>query len=265
MSRSVFARYDRRSLAVLALAAVVYVGIGFFWRALLRENLRMVNGYLIAIWVAMTALLCWDVRPSQDAALALAAMMGGWVFEWWGTHSGLWWYFTGEKPPLWIIPAWPVAALATVRIAWGIEALLSRLDWNFGLVYWVLAAGFVLWMTRFLWPSVRMPASWVALAALGVIAASGGREGSARRDVSLFLAGLGLGVFLEYWGTSRNCWTYYTRQVPPPVTAAAHGFAQIVYARVLAALDGLLRRRGFPWPVGPREYRGRPVRRGCGA
>jgi len=263
MASAFWARFDRKSLAVLGLAAAVYVGIGYFWSDLLRQNLRVVNWYLIAIWVFMTALLCWDVRPSQDGALALAAMIGGYVFEWWGTHTGLWWYFTGEKPPLWILPAWPVAALATVRIACGVEALLSRLDWNFRLVYWALAAGFVLWMTRFLWPSVKMPASWVALASLGAIAASGGRERSARRDVSLFLAGLGLGIFLEYWGTSRNCWTYYTREVPPPVTAAAHGFAQIVYARVLGVLDRRLRRQGFPWPVGPREYPHPVVRRGC--
>lgn len=263
MARSVLARYDRKSLAVLAMTALVYAGIGFFWSDLLRENLRVVNGYLVAIWVVMTALLCWDVRPSQDMALALAAMIGGWAFEWWGTHTGLWWYFTGEKPPLWILPAWPVAALATVRIGYGVEALLSRLNWNFRVGYLVLAAGFVLWMTLFLWPSVRMPAGWVALAALGAIAASGGWEGrSARRDVSLFLAGLGLGIFLEYWGTSRNCWTYYTREVPPPVTAAAHGFAQIVYARVLTALDRLSRRLGFRWPVGPRQYPCPSVKRG---
>lgn len=265
MTRSVLARYDRKSVVVLVMAAFVYAGIGLFWNDLLRENLSVVNWYLVAIWIAMTALVCWDVRPSQDAALAVTALVGGWTFEWWGTHTGLWWYFTGEKPPLWILPAWPVAALATVRIAYGLEALLSRLGGNFRLAYWVLAAGFVLWMTRFLWPSVRMPATWVALAALVAIAATGGQERWARRDVSLFLAGLALGIFLEYWGTSRNCWTYYTREVPPPVTAAAHGFAQIVYARVLAGLDRILQNLGFSWPVGPREYPHSAVRHGSGA
>lgn len=72
---------------------------------------------------------------------------------------------------------------------------------------------------------------------------------------------LGLGMFLESWGTSRNCRTYYTGQVPPPVTAAAHGFAQILYARVLGALDLLSRRMGFRWRVGSREY-GAPTCRG---
>ena len=58
-----------------------------------------------------------------------------------------------------------------------------------------------------------------------------------RRDVVAFLSGTALGVLLEYWGTSRGCWTYYTREVPPAVAVVAHGFAAVAFNRVAAALE----------------------------
>jgi hypothetical protein len=61
-----------------------------------------------------------------------------------------------------------------------------------------------------------------------------------RRDLVLFVAGSFLGIFLEYWGTSRQCWTYYTEQVPPPVAAVAHGFAAVAFARGADALNRVI-------------------------
>ena len=52
----------------------------------------------------------------------------------------------------------------------------------------------------------------------------------------LFLAGTSVGVFLEYWGTCRQCWTYYTHQVPPPIAVVAHGFAALAFNRVAQAI-----------------------------
>jgi CHASE2 domain-containing sensor protein len=126
------------------LLLLLYVAIGVRWNDLLKLNIGVVNWLLLAIWILMNALLCWDVRPSQDLALAVVALAGGWVFESWGTHTQLWSYFTGDKPPLWILPAWPVAALATARIAWAIESALAQRQMNFTIPYWLLMALFTI-------------------------------------------------------------------------------------------------------------------------
>ena len=38
----------------------------------------------------------------------------------------LWQYYTGEPPPLWIIPAWPVAQLAINRIVRFLRVTLPK-------------------------------------------------------------------------------------------------------------------------------------------
>ena len=57
------------------------------------------------------------------------------------------------------------------------------------------------------------------------------------RDIVLFVAGAFMGIFLEYWGTSRYCWTYWTQQIPPAEAVLAHGFASIAFARGVQLLD----------------------------
>ncbi len=250
MLRFLLSRYDRWSLAALAAMVALYVTIPYVWNDLARQNLRVVNWFLIAIWLFMTALLCWDVRPAQDIALAAVALAGGALFEGWGTNTGLWTYFTGEKPPLWILPAWPVAALATARIVFAFDRVLIRWNLNWKVLYWALTAVFALGMGWFIRPSVTMASTWVMCGIVSLVIVTGR---SPRRDVALVLAGMALGYFLEYWGTSRACWTYYTRQTPPLVTVMAQGFAQVVFARTLDAMDWVLSRLGAPWTVKARD------------
>lgn len=251
MLRFFLSRYDRWSLVALALMAAVYITIPLVWKDLAAQNIQVVNWFLITIWVFMSALLCWDVRPARDTALAVVALAGGFLFEGWGTTTRLWSYFTGESPPLWILPAWPVAALATARIAFLLDRALMRLpavNWN--ILYWLFVVVFAAGMARFIRPSLWMMPTWVMCAAVGLVIVTGRAP---RRDVSLLVAGMALGYFLEYWGTSRACWTYYTRQVPPPVTVMAHGFAQVVFARTLSALDLVPRALGAAWTVRARD------------
>jgi len=222
--------YDRKSLVTLGLLLVTALGVGVWWRDLLRENAQDVTWFLVLTWAAMTALLCWGVEPARDLALAGVALACGFGFEWWGTHTALWSYFTGEKPPTWILLAWPVAALATARISWVLEGVYSGRRSHWAVLYWVLVVLFTGEMLRFTWPVIGKASSLLALACtVGVIATV--RE--PKRDVCFFLAGSALGIALEYWGTTHNCWTYYTRQNPPLFAIAAHGFAQLCYARVL--------------------------------
>ena len=41
----------------------------------------------------------------------------------------------------------------------------------------------------------------------------------------------GLGYFLELWGTTRACWTYYTLETPPLFAVLAHGLAAVAFWR----------------------------------
>ena len=65
-----------------------------------------------------------DIR--KDALLIAVSFAGGFLIESWGTHTGLWSYYTGEKPPLWIIPAWPIATLAIERL----ERIFRTITWK---------------------------------------------------------------------------------------------------------------------------------------
>jgi len=239
--------YNGKSVVAVLLVLALYSVIGFLEADLLRRNRSDINWLLICLWAGMTALLCWNVQPARDLALAAVALAGGSAFEWWGTHARLWSYFTGETPPAWILPAWPVAALASSRIALVLERVSARPRVNWQIAYWVAMLLFAAGMVWFIWPSINL---FISQAACGLIMLVVVLGKTPRRDCCLFLGGAGLGLLLEYWGTTSGCWTYYSGQTPPLITAAAHGFAQVCYARTLAALtwicnacDGFTSRR----------------------
>ena len=229
-------------MAILLLMATICLGVGIFWNELFEQNLADINSFLISIWVAMTALLCWRVQPARDGALILISLVGGSVFEWWGTSAQLWYYFTGERPPIWILPAWPVAALAAVRVAALVEWIFARQKVNWRILYWILTITFTVGMIRFLWPAIGLFTSKVAVGLMIVVMAS---SKSPKEDVCSFAAGSFLGFFLEYWGTSRSCWTYYTQEIPPPITVVAHGFAPMEYCEQSEPRDEANNRIGY--------------------
>ena len=56
--------------------------------------------------------------------------------------------------------------------------------------------------------------------------------------------GAALGYFLELWGTTCECWTYYTNQTPPLFAVLAHGMAAVSFWRgglLTRALPALVR------------------------
>jgi hypothetical protein len=73
---------------------------------------------------------------------------------------------------------------------------------------------------------------------LGVL----GTASDTRNDALLFVGGSLLGMFLEYWGTSRHCWTYYTGEIPPPIAVFAHGFASVAFSRGVLVLERAIAR-----------------------
>ncbi|MDP2315688.1 MAG: hypothetical protein Q8P41_22510 [Pseudomonadota bacterium] len=236
------AGYDRRSLYALVALAVTYAAVGVVFNHLIDLS-RGMDWLLGGIWAFMTLTLLWGFDVRRDVRLAAVAFAGGLVIEWWGTTTSIWTYYTDERPPIWILPAWPVAALTIERLAMVTERAFPR-RLPAAPLWWVAFPGFVAWMTHFAWPSVGTPSTYVIVALmLGVLATSTDR----RRDLAILVAGTLLGVFLEYWGTSRWCWRYYTKEVPPPVAAVAHGFASVAFARGVWAAE-----KAWAWRVGRR-------------
>lgn len=242
----------RLSGRLLVGLVLLYVAVGINWRHLLDPSKGM-DWLLLGIWVTMTALVVWGLSPRQDLRLAVVALLGGTVIEWWGTHTELWRYFTRERPPLWILPAWPIAALAIdhlTRLALRLLPPLGRL----GGLYWLLMPAFIAAMTRFLWPSAGTFASQVVIVLMIAVMLSAGRRRAIQdRDVALFLVGAIAGIFLEYWGTTRFCWTYYTRQKPPIEAILAHGFASVAFARAADAVAWLGGRATLPPTSSPQR------------
>lgn len=225
--------FDRYSvIALLAMAGVLTWVFGRWWRMILAQNLR--DGLLWSIWGVMTVLACWRVRLRTDAVFAFTGGVGGFLIEWWGTNTGVWHYFTHDRPPLFILPAWMVSAVVINRVgtAW-VPAVPESRKTALEVAYWVILCGFTVAMVRFLWPFVESPLTW------GFIAVTVSIPWVARRpseDLLLFGAGTLAGVFFEYWGTSRQCWTYYTGEVPPWVAVFAHGFAAVAFAHAVRVL-----------------------------
>ena len=65
-------------------------------------------------------------------------------------------------------------------------------------------------------------------------------SGDHRYALTIFIAGAALGIFLEYWGTTRECWTYYTLQKPPLFAILAHGLASVAFWRVTKLVEPIL-------------------------
>lgn len=238
-------RYDRRSLVALGVLVLTGAAVGYRWSDLIDVNGGM-DWLLAGTWLWMAALLTWNVRPRRDLVVLAVGLGGGGFIEWWGTQTQLWHYFTAERPPLWILPAWPVAALSIDRLAHFLDLALGRAEARrpvsasfYRAAYWLLLPAYAAWMFAFMGPSWNTTASRVVgVLMLAVVL----RPGKHRRDVLMFAAGALLGFLLEYWGTSRECWTYYTAAVPPAVAVFAHGFAAVVFARCTDVGMALLHR-----------------------
>jgi hypothetical protein len=183
---------------------------------------------LLGIFAAMSLLIMSGADLKADALIVLVGFAGGLVIESWGTQTNLWTYYTLERPPLWIIPAWPIASLAIDRL----YRLLARIT-NLQLpisqsLYWIIFPAFYLLMLFFVWPTLNKSFTWIALGLCALLIAT---PTDHRGAVLTFAAGTGLGYFLERWGTTRECWTYYTRETPPLFAVLAHGMAAVAFWR----------------------------------
>lgn len=252
-------RWNRTSYALLSMFLLTLFVIGYVWWPLAEEYLALFNPrlpwwvqfdwLLLGIFLVMTILIMCGADLQRDALIVFVGLVGGLVIEAWGTQTNLWHYYTNERPPLWIIPAWPIASLAIDRIYRASDALLgqkipaaqtpnpnhsiaqspnSHFSNSLILLYWFIFLGFFVLMLAFVWPTLDKSLTLAALGLCALLVLTPTDYGAATLT---FVAGSALGYFLELWGTTRECWIYYTGETPPLFAVLAHGMAAVAFWR----------------------------------
>jgi hypothetical protein len=230
----------------------------YIWWPLAEEYLKYVdwNGdwwrymdwLLLGIFGFMSITIISRANLKRDALIIFVGIFGGLAIESWGTQTNLWHYYTAERPPLWIIPAWPIASLSIDRITkilnWILEQAVKRTRITthypqFTLLYWLTFGSFLILMVLFVAPTFDKSYTWLSLFLCIFLILT---PTDYRYAFLTFIAGAGLGYFLERWGTTRECWTYYTEQTPPLFAVLAHGMAAVAFWRAGSVLKILWRR-----------------------
>jgi len=240
--------WTRHSSVLLGGFLLVILLIVYIWWPLAMEALRYVDWdgawwrymdwLLLGVFLFMSLTIMARADLRVDGWIVLVGAVGGLVIESWGTQTNLWFYYTAERPPLWIIPAWPIASLSIDRITRLFDHLLprgeraspgaGRSSAAFRLLYWLVFPAFLVLMLVFVAPTFDKSYSLLAtlLVVLLILTPT-----DHRLAVLTFAAGSALGYFLELWGTTRQCWTYYTYQTPPLFAVLAHGMAAVAFWR----------------------------------
>ncbi len=240
-----FTRHSTYLFSVFLLTCLLIV---YIWWPLVEEYLSYMDGRLpwyyyvdwlllgVFAFMSITIMARADLRV--DGLIVFVGLCGGLVIESWGTQTNLWHYYTAERPPLWIIPAWPIASLSINRITRSLH--WSTVQWSasiFRALYWATFLGFYALMLAFVAPTLDKSYTWAALVICALLILTPSDQ---RMALLVFVAGSALGYFLERWGTTRECWTYYTNETPPLFAVLAHGMAAVAFWRT-----GLLVQKGW--------------------
>ncbi|MEK6221233.1 MAG: hypothetical protein N2D54_03200, partial [Chloroflexota bacterium] len=192
---------------------------------------RQIDWLLINVFLFMSLMIMASANIKADLPIVVIGLLGGLVIESWGTQTNLWTYYTFERPPLWIIPAWPIASLTIDRLFAFLNILTANVKEKVFLVsYWLILPIFLGLMVIFTAPTFDKSLTIMAILFCIFLILTPTKP---RAMVLTFAAGTGLGYFLELWGTTRLCWTYYTHESPPLFAVLAHGFAAVAFWRVL--------------------------------
>jgi hypothetical protein len=243
--------WNRTSYGILSLFLLTISLIIIIWWPLAQEQLSywvpgvpwwwQVDWLLVGNFLVMSLLIMIGANLQHDIWIVVIGLAGGLAIEGWGTQTGLWTYYTGEAPPLWILPAWPVANLAINRIVRFLRVTLPKHPHQLWVaLYWVIFPGFLVLMLPFIWPTLSHPLNILVSLACILITIS---PTSHRTAVLTFVSAISLGYFLELWGTTRQCWTYYTEATTPLFTFLAHGMAAVAVWRVSELGRQIIRRK----------------------
>jgi hypothetical protein len=205
----------------------------------------------VFLFMSLTVISRADLRT--DGLIVFVGVFGGLAIESWGTQTELWHYYTAERPPLWIIPAWPIASLSIDRITRMLQFINTKVSkytkknsfvtyvsvvFNSKTLYWITFASFYALMLAFVAPTFDKSFTWLSLLLCGLLILT---PTDHRIALLTFIAGAGLGYYLELWGTTRECWTYYTLQKPPLFAVLAHGMAAVAFWRTGLLIKKILK------------------------
>lgn len=244
--------WTRDSSILLGGFFVTIILIIYIWWPLTVEYFAYVDGnsqwwhyidwLLIGIFAFMSITIITRANLKRDLLIIFVGVCGGLAIESWGTQTNLWHYYTAERPPLWIIPAWPIAGLSIDRITRGLNFLTTKVTKGhegktlFMILYWITFASFLRLMLVFVAPTFDKSYTWLSLGLCILLILT---PTDHRFALLAFIAGSGLGYYLELWGTTRECWTYYTYQTPPLFAVFAHGMAAVAFWRAGLMLKSL--------------------------
>jgi len=225
--------------------------IGYVWWPLAEEYLSYIDWdgawwmyidwLLIGIFLVMSLLIMSNADLRVDVMIVFVGLIGGLVIESWGTQTEIWTYYTAERPPLWIIPAWPIASLSIDRLVRILRKTMPvQAPQSYEILYWLIFGGFFALMLVFVAPTFDKSFTIIALLICVLLILT---PTDYRMAVLTFAAGAGLGYFLERWGTTRECWTYYTLQTPPLFAVLAHGMAAVAFWRTALLLAAVADKR----------------------
>jgi hypothetical protein len=239
--------WTRDSSILLGGFLVTILLIVYIWWPLAEEYLKYVDWdgewwrymdwLLLGIFGFMSLTIISRANLKTDVLIIFVGICGGLAIESWGTQTNLWHYYTAERPPLWIIPAWPIASLSIDRITrlldWTLEHVSARskattFHFLLATLYWLTFASFLSLMLIFVAPTFDKSYTWLSLILCTLLIVT---PTNYRFALLTFIAGAGLGYFLELWGTTRECWIYYTLQKPPLFAVLAHGMAAVAFWR----------------------------------
>src|SRR5512138_2251068 len=216
---------------------------------------RYIDWLLLGIFGFMSLTIISRANLKTDLLIIFVGMCGGLAIESWGTQTNLWHYYTAERPPLWIIPAWPIASLSIDRITRALNFLTTKItkehegktfvSFVFKILYWLTFTFFLSRMLVFVAPTFDKSFTWLSLGLCILLILT---PTDHRFAFLTFAAGAGLGYYLELWGTTRECWTYYTYQMPPLFAVLAHGMAAVAFWRAGLMLKTVWGRLGFSKP-----------------
>ncbi|MBN1954250.1 MAG: hypothetical protein JW900_04280 [Anaerolineae bacterium] len=242
--------WTRASYFLVSAFFATVVLIAIVWWPLAEEALSYFDPHrpwwvqfdwlLLGDFLVMSFLITAGADLKADSWIVVVGLVGGLVIESWGTQTELWTYYTLERPPLWIVPAWPIASLSIDRLVRLLDIGIEKKGVTFfRWTYWLVMPAFYGLMLYFVWPTMTQSLTVMALLLCAFLVAT---PTDYRRAVLTFAAGSGLGYFLELWGTTRACWTYYTLQTPPLFAVLAHGMAAVAFWRAELVLRQLIAR-----------------------
>src|SRR5512139_1596591 len=196
--------WTRDSSILLGGYLVTIFLIVYIWWPLAEEYLayvdwsgawwRYIDWLLLGIFGFMSVTIISRANLKTDLLIIFVGLCGGLAIESWGTQTNLWHYYTAERPPLWIIPAWPIASLSIDRITRGVSwALPKQAESVYWALYWVTFGGFFALMLWFVAPTFDKSFTLAALVICALLILTPTNH---RTALLVFWAGAGLGYFL---------------------------------------------------------------------